>query len=172
MGAGGWAAPDGRSALALVAEALALSVEDLERALTTRQISVRKEGGVERLSSPHTPEQSADARDGLAKAVFGSVFAWLVSKINERLRGQREEAELEAAPSGEAGPDGGVEGGAAAAEAEAVAAASVKTICILEIVGFESFESNGFEQVRARVRVRVKVRVRVRRSSGSTPSSR
>ncbi|KAL1508720.1 hypothetical protein AB1Y20_004815 [Prymnesium parvum] len=113
----GWAAADGRTAHALVAEALAVDVASLEKALCFKQISVRRDTALETVESPHTCAQAADARDALAKAIFGALFGCLVRRVNERL----------SSPAGEEDAS--------------------RAIGILDIFGFESFERNSFEQL-------------------------
>lgn len=107
-------AADCGGSLARVGELLGVcSSEELGRALTTRCLVTREEEVIVQLSL----QQAADSRDALAKALYGRLFAWLVSKCN-----------MTVAP---------------AAGVERV------SIGILDIFGFESFQHNSFEQVRA-----------------------
>eukprot|EP00304_Pavlova_gyrans_P013385 CAMPEP_0206035414 /NCGR_PEP_ID=MMETSP1466-20131121/2060_1 /ASSEMBLY_ACC=CAM_ASM_001126 /TAXON_ID=44452 /ORGANISM="Pavlova gyrans, Strain CCMP608" /LENGTH=768 /DNA_ID=CAMNT_0053409793 /DNA_START=40 /DNA_END=2343 /DNA_ORIENTATION=+ len=71
-------------------------------------------------------QQCCNARDALAKALYGRMFDWLVSRANETIA-------PEAASAG---------GKKAATEHRATA-----FIGILDIFGFESFEHNSFEQL-------------------------
>ena len=70
--------------------------------------------------TPRTPDQAADARDALAKALFGALFARLVSSINKQLD--------------ECGRSGST-------ESESLGAG----VGVLDIFGFESFVTNSFE---------------------------
>jgi myosin heavy subunit len=67
-------------------------------------------------------EQSGDVRDAAAKEIYVRLFDYIVFKINRLLMP-----------------------GAAPAEKGRL------SIGILDIFGFETFESNGFEQVRTRI---------------------
>ncbi|KAF1785327.1 P-loop containing nucleoside triphosphate hydrolase [Phytophthora cactorum] len=64
---------------------------------------------------PLTVEQAKAGRDALAKAIYASIFDWLVAGINASLG--------------------------------AAARLTAKTIGVLDIFGFESFEHNSFEQL-------------------------
>lgn len=67
---------------------------------------------------PYSIEQAADARDALTKALYGRLFDWLIEKINQSLN-----------PNGvDPNPN-------------------TKSIGVLDIFGFESFETNSFEQL-------------------------
>ena len=111
-------APGGAArSIELAAAALSLDPAALGERLCTRRLRVNGEA----LSTPRSPAQAADARDALAKAVYGSLFAWLVARINGRLAG---------------GDNGSM-----------AAAAGAATIGVLDIFGFERFEHNSFEQL-------------------------
>ena len=71
-------------------------------------------------------DQATDARDALAKALYGNLFNYLIVKINESLAGGLGEEEQK-------GNKGGKGGGT--------------SIGVLDIFGFESFETNSFEQL-------------------------
>ncbi|KAL8430312.1 hypothetical protein ACSSS7_005980 [Eimeria intestinalis] len=64
-----------------------------------------------------TPEKAQAARDGFAQLVYSCLFSWLIARVNESLQ-----------PSEAAQVEGNVVG-------------------ILDIAGFESFKTNGFEQL-------------------------
>ena len=53
----------------------------LTNALTTRRIKA----GSDWITSPVTPEVGENVRDGLAKAMYQRVFAWMVMRINANL---------------------------------------------------------------------------------------
>eukprot|EP00051_Salpingoeca_urceolata_P010630 m.130293 g.130293 ORF g.130293 m.130293 type:complete len:964 (-) comp16784_c0_seq1:1942-4833(-) len=61
--------------------------------------------------------EAEDCRDAMAKALYGKTFSWIVKRVNLLL-----------GPKGKQGPND-------------------KTIGILDIFGFECFESNSFEQL-------------------------
>ncbi|CAG4937205.1 unnamed protein product [Parnassius apollo] len=60
------------------AHLLKIPAEDLARALTTRVTAAR----AERMRSPLPIDQALDARDAFAKALYSSLFNWLVLRIN------------------------------------------------------------------------------------------
>ncbi|KAL9241356.1 hypothetical protein vseg_015477 [Gypsophila vaccaria] len=97
-------------ALLSVAKLLGCNVEELKRALSTRNMKVGKDNIVQKL----TLSQAIDTRDALAKSVYSCLFDWLVEKINKSLGvGKRRTG---------------------------------RSISILDIYGFESFDKNSFEQ--------------------------
>ncbi|KAH9617524.1 hypothetical protein KSS87_020702 [Heliosperma pusillum] len=97
-------------ALLSVAKLLGCKVEELQLALSTRNMKVGKDNIVQKLTMP----QAIDARDALAKSVYSCLFDWLVEKINKSLSvGKRRTG---------------------------------RSISILDIYGFESFDKNSFEQ--------------------------
>ncbi|KAI3425379.1 hypothetical protein D9Q98_009143 [Chlorella vulgaris] len=110
----------GQSIVALETAARLFGVSDLglEAALTTRAIVTRGERIVKRLDTA----AAAESRDALAKTLYARLFDWLVAAINMKIN---------SLGSGER---------AAAGEAR-------RSIGILDIYGFESFDSNSFEQL-------------------------
>ncbi|KAL8274078.1 hypothetical protein Esti_001920 [Eimeria stiedai] len=64
-----------------------------------------------------TPEKAQAARDGFAQLVYSCLFSWLIARVNESLQSSE------------------------AAQAEG------NVVGILDIAGFESFKTNGFEQL-------------------------
>ncbi|CAM0956705.1 unnamed protein product [Alopecurus aequalis] len=98
------------SAAETVSRLLGCSIEDLNLALSKRHMKVNNESIVQKL----TLTQAADTRDALAKALYASLFEWLVEQINKSLSvGKRRTG---------------------------------RSISILDIYGFESFDKNSFEQ--------------------------
>ena len=81
-------------------------------------LTSRKIGAGEEVYVKYKPAQAADARDALAKALYGNLFIWLIQKINISLM----------SGIGDSG-----------------SAADQKIIGVLDIIGFESFEVNSFE---------------------------
>ncbi|XP_027490984.1 myosin-IIIb-like isoform X1 [Corapipo altera] len=71
----------------------------------------------EQIQRFHTQQQAEDARDSIAKMVYGRVFGWIVRKINELLA-ENVDPEVE-----------------------------LREIGILDIFGFENFPVNRFEQL-------------------------
>ncbi|CAI9768449.1 unnamed protein product [Fraxinus pennsylvanica] len=93
-----------------VARLIGCEVEELKLALSTRNMIIRNENIVQKL----TQSQAIDTRDALAKSIYSCLFDWLVEQINKSLAvGKRRTG---------------------------------RSISILDIYGFESFERNSFEQ--------------------------
>lgn len=57
---------------------LGVDRQDLIKTLTVRTIVARDESYEKKL----TPTQAGDARDALAKVIYGQVFDWIVRTIN------------------------------------------------------------------------------------------
>ncbi|KAJ4746943.1 Myosin-related family protein [Rhynchospora pubera] len=93
-----------------IARLIGCNVDDLDIALTTRNMKVSNENIVQKL----TVSQAVDARDALAKSLYASLFDWLVEQINKSLTVGK--------------------------------ACTGRSISILDIYGFESFNKNSFEQ--------------------------
>jgi len=79
-------------------------------------------GKVETLFVPQNPAQAAQTRDAVAKSVYSRLFDFLVNRVNKALDVSR------------------------AAEAAQLDVDALLSIGVLDIYGFEIFESNGFEQ--------------------------
>ena len=87
---------------------LGVETADLAKAITNRTIVV----GIKRTVIPLSKSAAADAKDAIAKAIYGRLFDWLVKRINKATEG----------------PHG-------------------KFVGVLDIFGFEIFETNSFEQL-------------------------
>eukprot|EP01035_Chromulina_nebulosa_P019020 gene19020-24840_t len=61
-----------------VSELFGISSFDIIRTLTVRVITARAESYEKKL----TPVQASDAKDALAKAIYGKIFLWIVDTIN------------------------------------------------------------------------------------------
>ncbi|CAI5455470.1 unnamed protein product [Caenorhabditis angaria] len=99
------------STLVRISKLLQLREQDVLDAITTKSLVTREERVISRLNG----QQAIDARDALAKAIYGKLFVHIVRRINDAIY----------KPS------------------------QVKrtSIGILDIFGFENFETNSFEQL-------------------------
>ncbi|KAJ3112864.1 hypothetical protein HDU96_004093 [Phlyctochytrium bullatum] len=98
-----------------IAELLGVSPDELANALTHRSISDR--ATKKNILVPLGPDQALFARDAFAKSLYGRLFSWLVTRINNFINVQ------------------GVKNGYR------------NVIGVLDIYGFEIMEKNGFEQL-------------------------
>ncbi|CAM9994958.1 unnamed protein product, partial [Ectocarpus fasciculatus] len=104
----------------------------LDSSLCYRTIRARNDV----LRADSSPAQAADARDAMAKAIYGGLFEWLVERINR------------STASSASGTDGSGGAGAGAKTRHAgEALAPGGTVALLDIFGFESFKVNRFEQL-------------------------
>jgi myosin-5 len=117
-------------------ELLGIEKDLLQKALCEKVIRT-PEKLFEKMLSVDEAEQS---RDALAKSVYGSLFDWLVTRVNEAIIG--EEGAL-ADKGGGVGKDSRVGRG----RVPAAAPKEHRFIGLLDIFGFESFLTNSFEQV-------------------------
>jgi myosin heavy subunit len=90
----------------------------VEAAALGKSLTSRNIGTRSVILVSYTVEQAADARDALTKAIFSKTFDWLIVQINKALAGGKD-----------------------------LAAAKGKEIHVLDIFGFESFDTNSFEQL-------------------------
>nr|DBA24655.1 TPA: hypothetical protein GDO54_012282 [Pyxicephalus adspersus] len=73
-----------KTALGRTAELLGLDSEQLAEALTQRSMILRGE----EISTPLSVEQALDSRDSMAMALYSQCFAWVIKKINSRIKGK------------------------------------------------------------------------------------
>ncbi|CAB9520500.1 Unconventional myosin [Seminavis robusta] len=102
-----------------LAELMGISQEDLTAALTKRTFLARGELMTVLLKA----DQAKDSCHALAKEIYGQAFLWLVKEINAATCAENNYK-----------PDGG-------------APSSFGIIGLLDIFGFESFDTNQFEQI-------------------------
>ena len=95
------------------AHLLQLNVNGIVNALTLKTSEMRNEN----LVIPLNIDQALDARDAIAKALYSSLFTWLVSRLNKIISGKSSRRALK------------------------------NVISILDIFGFEDFPENSFEQL-------------------------
>ncbi len=107
------------------AKLLGVSLDDLEYALTYRAIRA----GNEVVHSPLDKVSSDKACEALMKATYGAVFDFIVTKINESISNQHRGSK-------------NLPGYATTTTDEGSA-----SIGVLDIFGFETFETNSFEQI-------------------------
>ncbi len=110
------------------AHLLQLNVMGISRALVakTRMVSAQEPP----ISTPLNIDQALDARDAIAKALYSSLFSWIVNRINKVC-----------SPAGARGRRGKGRRG------NNSDGSNNSTIGILDLFGFETFEENSFEQL-------------------------
>lgn len=96
---------------------LGINQANLKSALMHRSIMARGERVVSLISK----DQAMEIRDAFAKTIYGKIFEWIIGKINKTI-------------FGEGGRDYAIVMGK-------------RSIGVLDIFGFENFESNSFEQL-------------------------
>ena len=110
---------------------------DLLQVLITKSIGARNRGSVTQVTL--TSQQAEAIRDALGRGVYSAMFTWLVQRINISLGdggGGGCGDGSGAVGSGARGRDGGNEGKQLSA-----------VIGVLDIFGFEYFETNSLEQL-------------------------
>ena len=108
-------------ALANAASLLGTSPDELRRALMSREITVGGEVIVKELSEM----ECCESRDSLARGLYSKLFEYIVASVNERI--------------------GRVSGDERTPQSTGLP--GTKTVSILDIYGFESFETNSLEQL-------------------------
>ena len=118
---------------------LGLNEDEVKEAILTKLLSV----GGKTIHKPQNVAQAQDKRDALAKMAYSSLFVWLVGRINATiapsLDGRRR---IDSVGLDEFSP-----GLRAPKKSDAVTKLNTGFIGVLDIYGFEQFDTNGFEQL-------------------------
>jgi len=112
-------APETQSHLHQACRLLGLDVKEVSDAILTKLLSI----GGKTIKKPSSVAMAEDKRDALAKMTYSGVFLWLVDVINKTLA-DTTGRDLESSDSEKRG-----------------------FIGVLDIYGFETFETNGYEQL-------------------------
>ncbi|XP_061330429.1 unconventional myosin-Ig isoform X1 [Pezoporus flaviventris] len=104
------------SGVSVLAELTATAPDSLHRVLLTRTVAA---GAGELIEKGHSPKEAVYARDACAKAIYERLFCWIVGRINAGIAAR--------------GYDARVHG-------------KSTVIGVLDIYGFEIFDTNSFEQ--------------------------
>ncbi|KAK2514041.1 Myo1g [Columba guinea] len=104
------------AAVTALAELTATAPGCLHQALLTRTVAA---GGGELIEKGHSPREAAYARDACAKAIYERLFCWIVGRINASIAARGYDARLHGKST---------------------------VIGVLDIYGFEIFDTNSFEQ--------------------------
>ncbi|NXX59178.1 MYO1G protein, partial [Scopus umbretta] len=102
--------------LSALAELTATAPGSLRQALLTRTVAA---GSGELIEKGHSPKEAAYARDACAKAIYERLFCWIVGRINAGIAARDYDARLHGKST---------------------------VIGVLDIYGFEIFDTNSFEQ--------------------------
>ena len=151
----------GAAPLGSAAKLLGIEPSEVELHMTTRWISA---GPGDEVEIKLSPEVSAQSRDSVVKAIYQRLFLYFVHSLNalllpSALKAAAAAAAPEAGKGG--GKGGGKEAGAKLNKAErrgslmrrmsnmggAQGGANSKVVGLLDIFGFESLSTNGFEQL-------------------------
>ncbi|KAM6134371.1 unconventional myosin-Ig [Pterocles gutturalis] len=102
--------------ISALAELTATDPDSLRRALLARTVAA---GGGELIEKGHSPKEAAYARDACAKAIYERLFCWIVERINAGIAARSYDPRLHGKST---------------------------VIGVLDIYGFEIFDTNSFEQ--------------------------
>lgn len=80
----GGAQVSSKTALGRTVDLLGLDADQLTEVLTHKSMILRGE----EISTPLSIEQAVDSRDSVAMALYSQCFAWVIKKINSRIRGK------------------------------------------------------------------------------------
>ena len=112
---------------------LGLNEGEVKEAMLTKLLTV----GGKTIHKPQNVAQAQDKRDALAKMAYSSLFLWLVARINETI-----------APTLDGrGRGDSVDGFSPGLRVTSKAKQNAGFIGVLDIYGFEQFDTNGFEQL-------------------------
>ncbi len=106
-----------RDSAKFATKSLGVTMDDMESALCTKELKV--EGSV--VVKHHSVSQAEDKRDALAKGVYSELFQWLVNTINVNTEEEKPHVER--------------------------ASEKLGFIGVLDIYGFEHFQTNSLEQL-------------------------
>ncbi len=120
---------ESKTSLESACKLLGLESDDVSKAILTKILTI----GGKSITKSQNVTQANDKRDALAKMVYSSLFLWLVSKINDTIHhAHSSQDDLEGKSSG---------------SFDMVEEAAMSSIGVLDIYGFEQFDTNGFEQL-------------------------
>lgn len=112
----------------------------LARALLTRTLAAGRAGGSV-TAVALKPAEAREACAALARALYARLFAWLIERCNAGVNEGQEDAQRAAVAA--------LKQRLAALGDDAARVREPLSVGVLDIFGFEVFERNGFEQVRA-----------------------
>ncbi len=118
-----------KKSLATACKLLGLEETAVSEAILKKILTI----GGKTITKPQNVAQANDKRDAMAKMVYSSLFLWLVSRINNTIHHAHSPEEL-LSPS-------------ISKSFDFEEPADMKSIGVLDIYGFEQFDTNGFEQL-------------------------
>ena len=113
---------------------LQLDSAAVEAAILTKLLSI----GGKTIQKPQSVHQAQDKRDALAKLTYSCLFLWLVERINETLQ--------VTVPPKHSDDDDDEHAGHDHVSSSPLGGTTTGFIGVLDIYGFEVFDTNGFEQ--------------------------
>lgn len=128
--------PSSLEALNNASKLMGLSPEEISLRLRTRELVLRGEVN----SIQNTTKQAIEARDALCKMMYKRCFDWLIERTNLAMIDQQDQQQQELQKYQNGGYNDVYYGKKASIPQR-------RYIGILDIFGFEIFETNGFEQV-------------------------
>lgn len=118
---------------------LGLSEDEVKEAVLTKLLSI----GGKTIHKPQNVAQAQDKRDALAKMAYSSLFLWLVGRINATIAPSLAGRErIDSVGLDEFSP-----GVRLPSRSDAPTERNTGFIGVLDIYGFEQFDTNGFEQL-------------------------